>query len=67
MIYIPIKSEGIFPLLNLPVACPPMKSRPYGGKLHLKSVTLSLLLPVSTMESPNVKTAGIDGFGCRNE
>ena len=60
--YIPIKSGGVLPLENLPVGFPPMKSLPYGGKLHLAVVVRLLLLPLSTMESPNVKNAGNDKF-----
>lgn len=55
-------SEGTLPLPNLPVATPPTKSLPYGGKLLLIIVTRLLLLPVSTIESPNIKTAGIVTF-----
>lgn len=53
-----MRSAGVLPLLNRPVAFPPMKSRPYGGKLLFATVLRLLLLPVSTMESPNMKTAG---------
>jgi hypothetical protein len=56
---LPIKSEGTFPLQNLPVGLPPTKSLPYGGKLHLVTVLKLLLLPVSRIESPNEKSAGI--------
>ena len=63
-INIPIRSDGTFPLLNRPVGIPPLKSFPYGGKLHLAVVTkLLLLLPVSTIESPNTNTAGTETFG----
>jgi hypothetical protein len=49
-------------LENLPVATPPGKSCPYGGKLAFAAVNGRLLvLPGSTMESPNTKMAGIFG------
>lgn len=60
---IPMMSEEIFPSQNLPVGIPPSKSNPYGGKSHLIRVWISLLLPASTMESPNTKTAGIVTLG----
>ena len=53
-----MKSEGTLPLLNLPVGFAPLKSFPYGGKLHFIKVLIWLLFPVSTIESPNTKTAG---------
>lgn len=59
---IPIRSDGITPLENLPVAIFPLKSLPYGGKLHLIIVLMLLLLPGSAIESPNTKTAGTDSF-----
>lgn len=59
---LPIKSEGTLPLLNLPVGFLPMKSLPYGGKLHLTIVLILLLLPGSTIESPKTITAGIVSF-----
>jgi hypothetical protein len=46
-------------LENLPVDIPPLNSLPYGGKLHFTIDLILLLLPVSTMESPNIRTAGI--------
>jgi len=55
----PRKSEGTFPLENLPVGIPSLNSLPYGGKLHFTIDLILLLLPVSTMESPNIRTAGI--------
>ncbi len=58
----PRKSEGTFPFENLPVAIPPLKFLPYGGKLHFIADMRSLLLPVSTMESPNIMTAGMVSF-----
>lgn len=62
--YIPIMSDGTFPLLNLPVGIPPLKSFPYGGKLQRALVSKLLsLLPVSTIESPNTKSAGTEIFG----
>ncbi|RZS22182.1 hypothetical protein BHM03_00054925 [Ensete ventricosum] len=54
-------SEGFFPLENLPVALPPGKSLPYGGKLHLAKVGNTLLFPGSTIESPNTSNAGTFG------
>jgi hypothetical protein len=43
---------------------PPLKSFPYGRKLHLAYVfMLLLLLPVSMIESPNTNTAGNETFG----
>ena len=57
-----MKSEGTFPFENRPVGIPPLKSLPYGGKLHFANVMRSLLLPVSTMESPNIMTAGTVSF-----
>lgn len=59
---IPIRSDGITPLENLPVGIFPLKSLPYGGKLHLIIVLMLLLLPGSAIESPNTKTAGTDSF-----
>lgn len=59
---VPMKSEGIFPLLNLPVGEPPMKSLPYGRKLHFTRVVRLLLFPGSTIESPNTINAGIVSF-----
>ena len=59
---VPMKSGGILPLLNLPVGNPPIKSLPYGGKLHLTTVIRLLLLPGSTIESPKTSTAGIVSF-----
>ena len=59
---VPRKSEGIFPLENLPVAIFPTKSCPYGGKLHLIVVGSTLLFPGSTMESPNTIRAGARGL-----
>jgi len=48
-------------LQNLPVGIPPLKSLPYGEKLHLADVAnLLLLLPVSMIESPNTNTAGTE-------
>jgi hypothetical protein len=58
----PMKSEGTFPFENLPVDIPPLKFLPYGEKLHFKIDIRSLLFPVSTMESPNIMTAGIVSF-----
>uniref|UniRef100_A0A2P2QJ10 Uncharacterized protein n=1 Tax=Rhizophora mucronata TaxID=61149 RepID=A0A2P2QJ10_RHIMU len=52
-------SDATFPSLNLPVGLLLMKSLPYGGKLHLTTVLRLLLLPGSTMESPNTRIAGI--------
>lgn len=64
MTYVPRKSDGTFPLQNRPVGMPPLKSFPYGGKLHLASVfMLLLLLPVSMIESPKANTAGNEAFG----
>ena len=57
-----MKSDGIFPLLNLPVGTPPIKSLPYGGKLDLIRVLRLLLLPGSTIESPKTSTAGTVSF-----
>jgi hypothetical protein len=56
--YVPRMSLGTLPLLNLPVALWPGKSWPYGGKLQRISVVRALLLPGSTMESPNTISAG---------
>lgn len=53
-----MKSVGILPLENLPVAFPPAKSRPYGKKLLLAMVGMKLLFPASTDESPKTMTAG---------
>lgn len=61
--YLPAKSEGTFPLLNRPVGTPPWKSSPYGRKLQRAIVIKLLLLPVSMIESPNTKTAGMETFG----
>ncbi len=58
----PRKSEGTFPFENLPVDIPPLKSLPYGEKLHFTTDLRSLLFPVSTMESPNMMNAGIVSF-----
>jgi len=54
-------SPGTKPLENLPVATPPGKSCPYGGKLAFAAVNQLLVLPGSTIESPNTKMAGIFG------
>jgi hypothetical protein len=51
----------ILPSQNLPVALWPGKSLPYGGKLALTTVRMWLLLPVSTIESPNAMSAGTLG------
>lgn len=56
-LHIPIMSPMAFPLENLPVATPPGKSWPYGGKLALDGVRRLLLLPGSTVESPKMKMA----------
>lgn len=57
-------SDGTFPLQNRPVGIPPIKSWPYGEKLHRADVIkLLLLLPVSMIESPNTNTAGTEIFG----
>jgi len=46
----------VLPFVNLPVG--PPKSIPYGRKLALARVTMSLLLPLSRRESPKIKIAG---------
>lgn len=56
------KSVGIRPLEKRPVGTPPLRSLPYGLKLDLVSVRTALLLPVSTMESPNTRMAGTRGL-----
>jgi hypothetical protein len=61
LVEIPRKSTAILPSQNLPVALWPGKSLPYGGKLALTTVRRWLLLPVSTIESPNAMSAGTLG------
>lgn len=54
--FLPMKSVTRRPLVNLPVGTWPAKSLPYGGKLLRKGVPTKLLLPGSTVESPNIRT-----------